>query len=74
VVSSDPPSIPPQPASGKLHYRLYFIRGTGHVSKSHEFFARDDEAAIKTAKAWREGWDVELWCKDRKVWSSKSDS
>jgi hypothetical protein len=40
----------------------------------HEFFGRDDEAAIKTAKAWQEGWDVELWCKDRKVWSSKAGS
>ena len=71
---NDPPSTPPRPASGKLHYRLYFMRGTGHISKVHEFFARDDEAAIRTARAWQEGWEVELWCKDRKVWSSKTES
>ncbi|MGE5063661.1 MAG: hypothetical protein ACM3IG_06315 [Myxococcales bacterium] len=71
---NDPPSVPPPPASGKLHYRLYFIRGSGHISKMHEFFAHDDEAAINTARAWKEGWDVELWCKERKVWSSKAGS
>ena len=71
---NDPPSVPPRPASGKVHYRLYFLGGTGHITKAHEFFASDDEAAIKTAKAWREGRGVELWCKDRKVWSSKADS
>ena len=70
---NDPPSVPPpRRTAGKLHYRLYFLDGTGHISTSHEFFARDDETAIKTAKAWREGRAVELWCKDRKVWSSKA--
>lgn len=73
-MTNDPPSIPPRPASGKLHYRLYFLGGTGHISRSHEFFAKDDEAAIKTAKAWRDGSAVELWCKDRKVWSWNADS
>jgi hypothetical protein len=71
---NDPPSLPPRPARGKLHYRLYFMGGTGHISKSHEFFARDDEAAIKTANAWRDGGAVELWCRDRKVWSCKAGS
>jgi hypothetical protein len=47
--------------------------GTGHISKVHEFFARDDAAAIKVANAWKEGRGVELWCKERKVWDWKAE-
>jgi hypothetical protein len=66
----DPPFIPPSWASetnGGKQYRLYFFDGAGHITTSHEFFADNDEAAIKVAEGWREGRGMELWSRDRKV-------
>lgn len=65
-----PPSF--SGTSGQQQYRLYFFNELGHFSKSHEFFADDDAAAIKVAEGWREGRRMELWTRDRKVksWAS----
>lgn len=38
-----------------------------HVTKVHEFHARDDEDAITTANAWRNRGKAELWCRERRV-------
>lgn len=72
----DPPFIPPSSseASGGQQYRLYFLDGAGHITKSHEFFAEDDAAAIKIAEGWREGRTIELWCRTRKVQRWEADS
>ena len=65
---NDPPSIPPNlPSDGGLSYRLYFLDGAGHISKSHEFLAPDDDAAVKVAEGWREGRPMELWQRTRVV-------
>ena len=58
-----------------LQYRLFFLDGLGHIFKSHEFMAADDEAAIKIAEGWREGRKQELWHRDRMVrrWLANSD-
>ena len=53
--------------SGGYQYRLYFLDGAGHISKSHEFFAANEDAAIRIAEGWREGRAMELWSRDRKV-------
>lgn len=34
---------------------------------SHEFFADNDDEAIKIAEGWREGRKIELWCRARIV-------
>jgi hypothetical protein len=46
---------------------LYFLDGDGHISRSHEYFAADDAAAIKIGEGWRESRSMELWSRDRKV-------
>jgi hypothetical protein len=66
----DPPFIPPWSsleASGGQQYRLYFLDGTGHITKSHEYIAEDDAAAVRIAEGWREGRTIELWCRARRV-------
>ena len=67
----NPPKVPPPTPSGRIQYRLYFFNGGAHIVKSHEFEAKDDEAAIKIAEGWREGRRVELWQGKRvvKFWS-----
>ena len=70
-----PPVTPPSWSSGSstgAQYRLYFLGDDGHITKSHEFLADNDEAAIKIAEGWREGRAVELWCRRRKVKSWKA--
>jgi hypothetical protein len=67
---------PPSWASGSgagVQYRLYFLED-GHISKSHEFIADNDDAAIEITENWREGRDAELWCHSRKVRSWKGSS
>lgn len=64
----EPPLKPPrEPREGELTYRLFFFDGAGHISKSHEFLASDDKAALKVAEGWREGRKMELWQRDRRV-------
>ena len=63
----------PQSSAGR-QYRLYFLDGLGHITKSHEFFADDDAAAIKIAESWREGRAMELWSRDRQIRAWKYNS
>ena len=58
-----PPNIPRRLNSeGGIQYRLYFLDGLGHIEKSHEFEAQDDERAVQISEAWQEGWPrMELW-------------
>ena len=63
----EPPSVPPAVPKGRELYRLYCLDGANHITKSHEFHARNDAEAIKTANAWRNYGRAELWCRDRKV-------
>ncbi len=59
---NDPPfRAQSRPPDEGQQYRLYFLDGLGHITQSHEFFARDDGAAIKISEAWREGRRIELW-------------
>jgi hypothetical protein len=48
-------------------YRLYFIDGSGHIEKVHEFEAADDERAIRIGQGWQEGRRMELWVGRRQV-------
>ena len=70
---NDPPFRPPTLPDEGEQYRLYFLDGHGHITKSHEFFAVNDEAAMKTAEAWRHGHRIELWQRARivKRWESE---
>ena len=55
-------------------YRLYYLgRFSGHIQRSHEFDAGDDEAAIAVAESVRGDNGMELWCRQRKVrdWESR---
>lgn len=54
-------------AEGREQYRLYCLDGSNHITKSHEFVARDDKEAIKMANAWRNHGKAELWCRGRMV-------
>lgn len=66
-----PPKPPSGPKPGELSYRLYFLDGVGRrIVSSHEFFAANDEDALKIAESWREGRKVELWERGRivKIW------
>ena len=63
-----PPIRPPaQPAPGEVIYRLYLFNGGKHITTSHEFFAVDDEEAIKASELQREGRKAELWQRGRVV-------
>lgn len=49
-------------------YRLHFInRATGMIGHTHEFFAEDDEAAIRFAEVWAEDAPMELRCRSTLV-------
>ena len=50
-----------------LSYRVFFFDRAGRIERAHEFHAQDDEAAVRTAEAWREGRTIELWQRDRQV-------
>ena len=59
-------------------YRLHFINpATGMIGHTHEFFAEDDEAAIRFAEVWAEDAPMELRSRSALVkrWgpSSKGD-
>ena len=59
----------------QVQYRLYFLQGAERrISFSHEFEAKDDEQAIRTAESWREGRGAELWSGSRKVRSWDPDA
>lgn len=65
-----PPFIPPDSSSltrGQKQYRIYCLDGAGHIHRSFEFHAQNDEEAIKIGNAWRDHGRAELWCRDRKV-------
>jgi hypothetical protein len=74
-MKNDPPFVPPpRPTEEGQQYRLYFLDGLGHITKSHEFLAADDAEAIKISEGWREGRRIELWQRGRivKRWDSSS--
>lgn len=48
-------------------YRLFFFDGDGRISHAHEYLAEDPNSAVKIASAWREGRQMELWQRDRKI-------
>ena len=56
-----------------VQYRLYFLDRAGRFSRSHDFFADDDAAAMRISEGWREDRNMELWCGSRlvKSWTSE---
>ena len=67
-MQSEPPfRIPQEAPEGEVQYRLYFLDAVGHITRSHEFFARDDAAAVQISAGWRERRGMELWQRDRLV-------
>jgi hypothetical protein len=68
-VHINPPAVPPSSSftKGRQQYRLYCLDGSNHITKSHEFHAKNDREAIKIANAWRSGGKAELWRGGRKV-------
>ena len=56
---------------GEVAYRIFTLGGESRrIVSSHEFFAADDESAIKIAEASRDGRKIELWQRARvvKIW------
>ena len=70
----EPPFRPPSSsfADARDQYRLYCLDGASHITKSHEFYAKDDKEAIKIANAWRGRGRAELWCRGRRVHEFKA--
>jgi hypothetical protein len=45
---------------------LFFFE-SGRLVTAHEFVAADDARAMRIAEGWREGRQLELWQRERKV-------
>lgn len=50
-----------------LTYRAYVLDKNGHVMKRHDFEAVHDEDALRHARQYVDGHDVEVWQLDRVV-------
>jgi hypothetical protein len=48
-------------------YRVYILGPDGHVQGRHDLRCRNDAEAIKLAKQFVNGHDVELWQLDRQI-------
>ena len=48
-------------------YRLFVMTPPGHIQRSHEFHAADDEAARDLGRALADGQRSELWSRSRLV-------
>jgi len=48
-------------------YHAYVLGPDGHIIQRYDFFSLDDEAAKTHAKRYVDGYDIELWQRDRKV-------
>ena len=44
-----------------IYYRLYFMNGSDHIERFHEFEAIDEEAAIRRSEMFIAGRAMELW-------------
>ena len=49
------------------YYRVYVIGRDGHFIKSIDLNCADDGAAIESAKQLIDGYDLELWQRDRMI-------
>jgi hypothetical protein len=48
-------------------YRVYVIGEDGHFSRSIDLDCADDDAATAAAKQLIDGYDLELWQRDRRI-------
>jgi hypothetical protein len=48
-------------------YRVYILGFDGHIQGRHDLRCRSDAEAIKLAKQFVDGHDVELWQLDRQI-------
>jgi hypothetical protein len=48
-------------------YRVYTVGTDGHFFSSAEMVCADDAEAMEQAKLLVDGYDVELWQRDRKI-------
>ena len=46
-------------------YRVHVIRSDGHIEGPFGWIARNDDAAIESAKQFINGHEIELWQRDR---------
>jgi hypothetical protein len=49
------------------HYRVYFIGQDGHFIRAMDLSCANDGAAIESAKQLIDGYDLELWQRDRRI-------
>ncbi|MEA2793172.1 MAG: hypothetical protein QOI87_552 [Bradyrhizobium sp.] len=54
-------------AGSVTEYRVYTMDTGGHALKAIKLDCPDDEAAVKSAKQFIDGHDIQLWQLDRKV-------
>jgi hypothetical protein len=50
-----------------MDYRAYLLDEHGHIIDAHTFVARNDLAALIHAHQYRNGLDVEVWQRGRRV-------
>jgi hypothetical protein len=48
-------------------YRVYFIGNDGHFVRAIQLDCPNDNAAIESAKQFIDGFDLELWQRDRRI-------
>jgi hypothetical protein len=48
-------------------YRAFVVGADGHFMRSHAFIAEHDDAALKHARQFVNGYDIELWSGARLV-------
>jgi hypothetical protein len=48
-------------------YRVYVIGNDGHFVRAIQLDCPDDNAAIESAKQFIDGFDLELWQRDRRI-------
>jgi hypothetical protein len=49
------------------HYRAYIMDSDGHISKAVDLVLKDDAEAIEAARQLVNGYDVELWERERRI-------
>jgi hypothetical protein len=50
-----------------MYYRAYVLNADGHITAVHELDCADDEQAKQKAAQMLDGYDLEVWCRERKV-------
>ena len=62
-----------RPGNAQMDYRVYIVGRTGRFIGVREIDAPDDNAALKKAKQYVDGRDVEIWQRERRIGRISAD-